>query len=94
MAYFLGIVAVFAAAVTEAVLAATWNELYCTIGIPIFARRVERAQGLADVPLDEMERRSATATAQGFQFRRFGADTIAFTSTVSASRSTRRSCAG
>ncbi len=78
MIYLLGIVAVVAAAVTEVVLAATWNELYCTTGIPIFARRVERARGLADVSLDEMERRSATAAAQGFRFRRFGADTIAF----------------
>ena len=78
MIYLLGIVAVFAAAVTEAVLAATWNELYCTMGIPIFARRVERAQGLADAPLAELERRSATAAAHGFRFRRFGADKIAF----------------
>jgi len=75
---FAGFAAVVVVAIAELVLAATWNPFYCTVGLPIFARRVERAQGLAGVQLDELERRSATAAAQGFKFRQLGPDKIAF----------------
>jgi hypothetical protein len=76
--YLFGVAAIIVVGIAEYVLGMMWNERYCTTGIPIFARRVERARGLADVDLDEAERRSATAAAQGFRFRRFGADKIAF----------------
>jgi hypothetical protein len=67
-----------AVAAAEVALAAAWSPRYFTIGIPLFARRVERASGLADVSLEDLERVSATVAARGFLFRRLDAGTIAF----------------
>ena len=74
----IGVVLVVAIAIAEMVLAAAWNPIYCAVGLPLFARRIERLQGLADLSVEELTRGSATVAVQGFVFRRLGPDKIAF----------------
>ena len=71
-----GVIIVIAIAVAEVVLSWKWNRTYFTVGLPIFARRVERT--LDDLPLDELARSSKTAAASPLDFRRLEPDLIAF----------------
>lgn len=71
-----GIVAVIA--IAEMVLAARWNRFYCTRGLPLFVRRIERTSGLADVSIESLQQRGATAAGAPFVFRTLGPDAIAF----------------
>ena len=73
------IAAGFAAVViVEIVFSARWNRTYFTAGLPIFVRRIERSHGIEAVPLEILERASATAAGKPFTFRRLGPDLIAF----------------
>ena len=64
--------------IAEIVLAMKWNRFYCTRGLPILIRRVESAAKLESLPLETLEKASATAAGAPFQFRRLDANTIAF----------------
>jgi hypothetical protein len=71
-------VILFAVLIVEAVLAIRWNRAYYTYGLPIYVRRVERPQGLADVDLEALVKGSATAAGTPMVFQRLGPDLIAF----------------
>jgi hypothetical protein len=64
--------------IAELVLSLRWNRAYFTIGVPIFRSRVDRPQGLADVPIEELTRRSATAAGAPLVFRHVAPNAIAF----------------
>jgi hypothetical protein len=64
--------------IVEAVLAIRWNRAYYTYGLPIYVRRVERPQGLADVDLEALVKGSATAAGTPMVFQRLRPDLIAF----------------
>jgi hypothetical protein len=65
-------------AVVELVLSARWNRTYFTAGIPIFVRRVEKPDGLANVDLEALEARTRPAAGAPLQFRHVDAATVAF----------------
>jgi hypothetical protein len=71
-----GLVAVVA--IAEMILAARWNRFYCTRGLPLLVRRIERTTGLVDVSLEALQQRGATAAGAPYVFRRLGPDVIAF----------------
>lgn len=71
-----GLVAVIA--IAEMILAARWNHFYCTRGLPLFIRRIERTAGLDDVSIEALKQRGATAAGAPFVFHRLGPDAIAF----------------
>jgi hypothetical protein len=73
-----GIAVVLIVAIAEIVMAAKWTPSYWTVGLPIFARRVERPNGLADLSLDELSCGSKTMAASAFVFRQVDPQTIAF----------------
>ncbi len=75
---FAGIAIVLIVAIAEIVMAARWTPAYWTTGLPIFARRVERPNGLADLSLDELSRGSKTMAASAFVFRQLDPQTIVF----------------
>lgn len=70
--------AVLIIAIVEFVLGQRWIQAYFTFGVPIFWRRVDHPTGLADVDLDELQKRCATAAGAPIQFRRLGPGLIAF----------------
>jgi hypothetical protein len=64
--------------IAEVILAARWNRFYVTVGLPIFVKRVERLASLEDVPLEYLQKRTATAAGTPLVFRRLEPDLIAF----------------
>ena len=64
--------------IAEVVLAMKWNRFYCTRGLPIFVRRAEGVAKLESLPLELLEKASATAAGAPFQFRRLDPDVIVF----------------
>lgn len=64
--------------VIEIVLNWTWNASYFAIGIPIFARRIERSGGIASIDLEPLEQSTKTAAGVPLAFRRLAPDLIAF----------------
>jgi len=72
------LVIVAAIAIAEMFLSAKWNRFYFTIGLPIFISRVERRTSLDDVPLEHLQKGSATAAGAPLVFERLDSDTIAF----------------
>ena len=64
--------------IAEVILAMRWNRFYCTVGLPIFVKRVERLTSLEDIPLETLQKRTATAAGTPLVFRRMGPDLIAF----------------
>ncbi|HYI11998.1 MAG TPA: hypothetical protein VEK57_23285 [Thermoanaerobaculia bacterium] len=73
-----GLAAIAIAGIIDALLVVKWNRAYFTIGIPIFMRRVERPEGIADTSLDDLETSSKTAGGAPLLFHRFAPDLIAF----------------
>src|SRR5438552_2626641 len=73
-----GFAVVLAVAIAKTVMAARWNPSYLTVGVPIFARRVERPNGLDGLSLDELSRSSRTMAAPPFVFRQVDPQTIVF----------------
>jgi hypothetical protein len=80
MAWGFGVVLVIA--IVEIVLSAKWNFFYCTVGLPIFVRRIDRGMGpgmgIEDLSLDELQKSAATVAGTPLLFRRLAPDTIAF----------------
>src|SRR3954447_7485497 len=64
--------------VIEIILNWTWNASYFALGIPIFARRIERSGGVASIDLDPLEKSTKTAAGDPLAFRRLAPDLIAF----------------
>lgn len=64
--------------IAEVILAMRWNRFYCTVGLPIFVKRVERLGSLEDIPLETLQKKTATAAGTPLVFRRLGPDLIAF----------------
>src|SRR5688572_20487277 len=73
-----GLIVVIAIAIVEIVLSARWNVFYFTVGLPIFVRRIDRIVGIEDVPLEELQKSTATAAGTPLLFRRLAPDVIAF----------------
>ena len=73
-----GLVVFAAIVIAEVALSWTWNRFYFTFGLPIFSRRIDGRREIDDALLDEVKRKSATAAAAPFAFRRMGPDAIAF----------------
>lgn len=65
-------------AVADLVLAAKWNRAYFLLGIPIFARRIERPEGIGDLNLSELSRSTATAGGAPLLFHRLSPDVVLF----------------
>jgi hypothetical protein len=76
--FIVGVSVVVAVAIADIVLSSKWNELYFTVGLPVFKRRVERRDGLAGVSLDELSRSSTTAAAAPLAFRQLQPNVIGF----------------
>jgi hypothetical protein len=62
----------------EIILNWTWNASYFCSGIPIFARRIETAGGIATIDLDALEKTTKTAAGSTLAFRRIAPDLVAF----------------
>jgi hypothetical protein len=62
----------------EIILNWTWNASYFRAGIPIFARRIETAGGVAAIDLETLEKSTKTAAGAALAFRRIDSDLIAF----------------
>jgi hypothetical protein len=74
----IAIAVVVAIIIAEVILAMRWNHFYCTFGLPIFVKRVERLGRLDDVPIETLQKGTATAAGTQIAFRRLGPDLIAF----------------
>jgi hypothetical protein len=72
----LGIVGVVI--IAEVILAMRWNRFHCTVGLPIFVKRVERLGNLDDMPLETLQKKTATAAGTPLVFRRMDPNLIAF----------------
>jgi hypothetical protein len=75
---YVAIAIVAAIAIVEMALSAKWNQFYFTTGLPIFVSRVERRDSLDSVPLENLQKGSATAAGAPLLFHRFGPDAIGF----------------
>lgn len=69
---------VVAVAIAEMILAAKWNRGYFVTGIPIFMSRVDWRDSLERVPLEHLQKGSATAAGPPLMFRCFDPDAIGF----------------
>lgn len=65
-------------AIAEIVVSARWNRWYFTVGVPIFRRRIDRAEGLAGVDLDALQKSTATVAGTPLLFRTLDSGVIAF----------------
>jgi len=74
---FIALAAVAVIAIIEIVFSSRWNRTYFTTGIPIFVNRVECAT-LESVPLEDLQKRTATAAGPALAFHRYDADVIGF----------------
>lgn len=66
------------AIIVEIMVSWKWNASYFRLGIPIFVRRIERAGGVAGIPLEPLEKSTKTAAAPPLAFRLLGPDLVAF----------------
>lgn len=73
-----GLASIAIAGIVDALLVVKWNRTYFTVGIPIFMRRIERPEGIAEMSLDELETSSRTAAGAPLLFHRFAPGLIAF----------------
>jgi hypothetical protein len=74
----IGVAIVGLVIVIEIILNWKWNVPYFRVGIPIFARRIEKTGGIAAIDLDALEKTTKTAAGAPLAFRRLGPDLIAF----------------
>lgn len=74
----IGFGGILLAALADVVFTTRWNRAYYTLGLPIFIRRVHKPGGIADLPLEDLEKTSMTAAGPPLLFRRLDNDVIAF----------------
>jgi hypothetical protein len=75
--FLIALAAVAVVAIVEIVISSKWNRTYFTTGIPIFINRVESST-LDSVPLEHLQKGSATAAGPQLAFHRYDADVIGF----------------
>ncbi len=79
MTPFVAVIAlVVAVAIIELILEAKWNRAYFVTGIPIFISRVDWREPLESVPVEHLQKGSATAAGPPLVFHLFDSDAMGF----------------